>query len=79
MGWNAAQPTNGKRERIQSPQKNDTQTYLLKMQCLDVACLCQDGLSCFLFEIKYEDYVQRMLPLLSQQSSRTSLFWPLAT
>lgn len=56
-----------------------TESYLLGMQCLDVACLYWDGFSCFLFQIKYENYVQRMLPLLSQQSSCKSLFGPLAT
>lgn len=56
-----------------------TETYLLGMQCLGAARLYWDGFSCFLFQLKYEDYAQRMLPLLSQQSFCKSLFGPLAT
>lgn len=46
-----------------------TETYLLGMQCLGAACLYWDGFSCFLFQLKYEDYAQRMLPLLSSRVS----------
>lgn len=53
-----------------------TETYLLECNILMLPAYTGMGFPVFCF---YEDYIQIMLPLLSQQSSCRSLFGPLAT